>query len=300
MTQIAAFDSIERVVADDLRFRLRLGIGEDAYRAIRYGKALQRLWDVGGVAATGAAAAKSSVVAATFFGGSGLLGLIGLGTATTPLGWVIAAGVASAGAYWGVLRLVGSYGQSRVQKIPEFLNSPVDWLGATLVDMIGTVAMKLAAVQGAADAPATALVATHFSRDWGIDPHYAQRALAVIAAQEQQMSLEAAAHGLGQFLRQNEDCNAEAIRADVLSLLEAVIRREGLTRPEAEAALASVAQILDGETAPFLRRTARRLGQGVAEGATTVAKGALGAGTAVRARLGALVPRRKSPGPKKP
>jgi len=53
----AKFSGVKQVVADPLRFKLRLGIGQDAYAALRLKKHLQELWDTGGMAATGAALA---------------------------------------------------------------------------------------------------------------------------------------------------------------------------------------------------------------------------------------------------
>ncbi|WP_444462685.1 hypothetical protein [Rhodobacter capsulatus] len=47
-----------------------------------------------------------------------------------------------------MLRLVGQYGDKRVAKVPAFINTPIDLLGATLVDLIGTLAVKLAEVEG--------------------------------------------------------------------------------------------------------------------------------------------------------
>ena len=102
----ARFAGVDQVVAIPERFKLRLGIGEDAYASLRIKKTLQEFWDVGGMAATGAGVAASSTVASTFFASTatgGIMGWLGLGVAAaTPVGWVVAAAVASGGAYWGV------------------------------------------------------------------------------------------------------------------------------------------------------------------------------------------------------
>jgi uncharacterized tellurite resistance protein B-like protein len=294
------FSAVERVVGDDLRFRLKLGIGEDAYRSIRYGKAVQKLWDVGGVAATGAAAAASPIVASTFFGGSGFLGLIGLGTAATPIGWVIAAGAASAGAYYGVLRLVGKYGDKRVHKVPEFINSPIDLLGATLVDMIGTLAVKLGEVDGDFALVERQRIIAYFIEDWGIDRPYAEKAIALIAENEAKIGLRAAAEVLGRFLRENEDCNAAAIRADILAMLAEIIQADGRVDEREELALEKIDAILRAETDPSLRRTTGEIAEGLAAGigggasavvtgVSAVATGVSEVGATVTGRIGAGV-----------
>ena len=290
------FAGLERVVGDDLRFRLRLGIGEDAYRAIRYGKALQKLWDLGGVAATGAAAAKLPVVAAAFFAPSGLAAflpsglaaLLGLGAAT-PIGWVIAAGVASAGAYYGVLRLVGNYGDKRVSKVPAFINTPVDLLGATLVDLIGTLAVKLAEVDGTLPPAKRDRIVARFVSDWGIDPPYAEKAVRLIAGHAQRIALPEAAAVLGRFLRENEDCNAQAIREDILAMLREIVQVEGRMDVTEDQALAEIDRILRLETEPSLRRTTGQIAQRLGQGAAAAVAGIGGAGAAAVSGIGTRV-----------
>jgi hypothetical protein len=95
---LASFGEVERVVADPVRFKLRLRVGEDAYASLRLKKNVFRLWDLVSWGGTKAAAASSKIVATTFFAPSGLAALLGFGTAVTPVGWVIAAALGSAGA----------------------------------------------------------------------------------------------------------------------------------------------------------------------------------------------------------
>lgn len=119
------FEGVTEVVADNLRFKRKLAIGEDAYTSIKVGRALSTIWDVGGVAATGAGVASSSAIASTFFASSGILASIGIGAvATTPVGWVVAAAVVSGGAYFGVSRAIGRYAKSRVEVIPVSSTRP--------------------------------------------------------------------------------------------------------------------------------------------------------------------------------
>ena len=122
------FAGISKVVADDLRFKRKLAIGEDAYTSLRFGKVASRIWDVGGVAATGAGVAASAPVA-TFFSSSSLVASLGFGAAAiTPVGWVVAAAVVTGGAYYGVTRAMGAYTGSRVEVIPNSSIRPlISW-----------------------------------------------------------------------------------------------------------------------------------------------------------------------------
>ena len=114
------FEDIETIVSEPLNFKARLAIGEDAYAALKLKNTLVQTWDVAGVATTAAVVAKSSAVASTFFAPSGFLALIGIGTAVTPVGWVIAAGVITGGTWLGITRYLKKASSSRVTVIPKF------------------------------------------------------------------------------------------------------------------------------------------------------------------------------------
>ncbi|MEJ6709132.1 MAG: hypothetical protein QNK92_10105 [Amylibacter sp.] len=159
--QTHSFDGVEQVVADSFRFRRKLGIGADA--SPRVTKNLQQLWDIGGVAASGAAVAASSTVAGIFFASSGWMATLGFGAvATTPIGWVIGAAVASGGPYYGVTRLFQNYGDSRVETIPTFINTPIDLLGAALFNLLGAFAVKVAIIYGHIHDTELATIQNHF------------------------------------------------------------------------------------------------------------------------------------------
>ncbi|MCZ6488581.1 MAG: TerB family tellurite resistance protein, partial [Gammaproteobacteria bacterium] len=78
------FHDIETIVSEPLNFKSKLAIGEDAYTSLKLKNAVFEAWEVAGVATTAVVVAKSSVVATTFFAPSGLLAMIGIGTAATP------------------------------------------------------------------------------------------------------------------------------------------------------------------------------------------------------------------------
>ena len=269
-TTIADFEGIEGVVADDLRFRLKLGIGEDAYTSIRYAKRLQQLWDVGGVAAAGAKFASTSTMVASFFGGSGLLASLGLTTAVTPIGWVIAAGIACGGAYYGGMRLAGAYGGARVSKIPEFINTPIDYLGAVLIDMIGTLAIKLATLDGNIHDDEQATILDHFVSEWGFDRNYCDRALSVIIENNASISLKDAAKVLGVFVRDHQDCNADAMRVDLINLLREIVEADGKIDEVEELALEKIEAILHAEMSPSISRSAGKLTGSILDAARSV------------------------------
>src|SRR6056297_1905682 len=92
-------DGIEEIVSDTLRFKARLAIGEDAYTSIRITKKASEMLQGAAAAGTFVIGASSTLVASTFFGPTGTLAFLGIGTAVTPVGWLIAAGIVGGGGW---------------------------------------------------------------------------------------------------------------------------------------------------------------------------------------------------------
>lgn len=242
------FEGVTEVVSDSLRFKRKLAIGEDAYTSLKVGRALSKIWDVGGVAATGAGFASSSAVASTFFASSGLLARIGIGAAatTTPIGWVVAAAVVSGGVYYGVTRAIGRYAKSRVEVIPRFINSPVDQLGAALLDMMGTLSLKVANIDGYIDPLERAAMREYFVLEWGYDRAYAEQALALLEEGALSQPLKQTTTAIGRFVKDHPDCNAEAFFSDLISLLREIAEADGKLDEREDLAIDAIGRALKG------------------------------------------------------
>jgi tellurite resistance protein len=280
-----SFDAVDRVVADDLRFKRRLNIGEDAYASLKLKKRLQEFWDVGGMSMTAAAAAASPTVASTFFASTasgGVLSLVGLGTAAaTPVGWIAAAGLVSGGAYYGVTRLFGRYSGSRVDMIPKFINTPIDLLGASLLDLIGGLAVRVAHIDGHFDDTEREAIKQHFIAEWGFDTAYVDRSLAVLASETNENRVKDLARATAAFQAGNPDCNAAAMQAELMAFLREVAEADGVLDEREELALDAIAAVFREEASLSLRKLGER-----ASGLSQMA------GSAARSVMGKVMPRR--------
>ncbi len=281
--EVSAFgDDLECVVADSLKFKRKLRIGEDAYAILRAKKGIQSLYDVAGVAMTAGAAAASPIVAGTFFASSaGWLSIIGIGAATTPVGWVIAAAVATGGAYYGVSRLVRKQTDAMVDTIPRFINTPIDLLGMELFDLIGALAVRVASIDGDVDPAEREAIARHFVEEWGYDPAYVAQALEVLIANTGDVPIKGIAKALAEFQAASPDCNGAAMQAELLAFLRQVVEADGRLDEREELAM-------DGIEATFRAERTMTLGK--------VAKSVSEFG----GRAGAAVARLKPKGPKSP
>lgn len=225
--QVASFDDVKMVVENEERFKARIGAGSSTYASLRTSNIVSELWNVGGIAGTGATVATSTTVASTFFAPTGAWALITGATAATPVGWVIGAAVATGGLGYGVSRLFRSYYGSRVDEIPKFLNSPIDVLGATLVDMVGALALKVASMDGSVDDREKAAIHSYFMEEWGISKDYALHAIDLLEENVRSVRLSEMTDELAEFARTNPDCDFTKIQAGLTEFLHEVAEADG-------------------------------------------------------------------------
>lgn len=237
---VVVFDGVTQVVAEPLRFKAKLAIGENAYKSLRMINRTREIWDVLGAAGGGAALAKAAAM--------------GLGAAATPVGWIAIAALASGGACYGLYRWLGNTKGERVIEIPKFLNTPLDTLGLALFDLIAPLALRLAAVDGAIEPAERAALAAHLVDDWGLDAGFVTQAIARIEPGVMQGSVEEMAAELSAFLHANPDCNHRAIATDVGQFLRRLLEAGGpLTSAEEAALAASLALLLEEPDGPLAK-----------------------------------------------
>lgn len=246
--QQAMLDGIEEVVADSLRFKAKLAIGENAYASLRTINRGRELWDLLGAAGAGGTLASSGLVASTFFAPTGLLGLLGIGTAATPIGWVAMAALASGGACYGMYRLLGNAKGSRVIEIPKFLNTPLDALGLGMFDLMAPLALRLAAVDGHIEPEEREFLTSHLVNEWGLNRAFVTQGIALIEPAVLQGSVETMARELADFLHANPDCNHATIADELSKSLRQMLEAGGPLTVQEENALNSAALVM--RTAP--------------------------------------------------
>ena len=272
--EFARLAELDGVIADPLKFKRKLRIGEDAYAVLRLKNGLQGLWDTGGVAATGATVAASKVVATTLFASTasgGVLSALGIGAAAaTPVGWVLAAAAASGGVYYGVNRLVRRQQAAFVDTIPRFINTPIDLLGMQLLDLLGALALRVARIDGAVAPEERATIQRHFIEEWGYSRDYVVAALDILETGSDQTRVKAVATALAQFQASSPDCNAEAMQSELLAFLREVMEADGVLDEREELAIDAIADVFHKERAITLAKVGRSLSDLSAKTGSTV------------------------------
>ena len=241
--EIDGFRGIDTIVAEPLKFKVKLAIGEDAYTSLKVQNTVIQVWDVAGVATTAAVVAKSSVIATTFFAPSGLLAAIGIGTAVTPIGWVVAAGVLSGGAWFGITRHLKKASASKVTVVPNFINTPLDVLALGLFDLMVPLALRVAAVDGRIEAVRRQHVDDYFVGEWGYDANFVDAGIGHIEASLDELSVVDQAQTMAEFASQNRDCNFAVMSQEILDFLRQIVALDGDVDPRDEKAIAEIEDI---------------------------------------------------------
>lgn len=263
--RVHSFDSVERVVANEEKFKARVGAGASAFASLRVADIVNDVWNVGGAAGTGATVAASPSVATTFFAPNAIASFFGA-TALTPFVWVLGSAAAAGGLYFGVVRLFRTYYGSRVDAIPRFLNSPVDVLGASFLDLVGSLAIKVASIDGRIDDRERKTIREYFVDEWGFDPEYAAKALDLLEEKTEDQRITEMATTLAEFARTSPDCDFTKIQKGLSQLLTEISEADGKLDEREEMAIERIVAALNHENSTYssIKRAASAPVRGVA------------------------------------
>ena len=238
------FDGIEEIVSDPLRFKAQLAIGEDAYTSVRIKNMASNIWQAGAAAGTAVIGASSATVASAFFAPTGMLAFFGIGTAVTPVGWLIAAAIVGGGGWVGVTRYLRQSTGSRVTTIPDFINTPVDVLALALFDLMAPLALKVASIDGEIHASERDVISSHFVKQWGFDPTFVREGIAFTENRLPEFSVEEMARSLAEFKKKNKDCNYREMSRELVSFLRELIEADGRIDGREEMAIGNIETVL--------------------------------------------------------
>jgi uncharacterized tellurite resistance protein B-like protein len=175
--------------------------------------------------------------------GWGWLGAIGL--ATTPVGWVIAAGVVTGGAWFGVTRFLKSSTEERVTVIPEFINTPLDVLALGLFDLMAPLAMKVAAIDGEIHESERAAITRYFIKKWGYNSDFIEEAMAYTERHVDTHTVGGLANLLAEFKKKSPDCNYQKMTQATLDFLQEIVEADGVIDEREEMAIDRIRAIFE-------------------------------------------------------
>jgi uncharacterized tellurite resistance protein B-like protein len=246
--RIESFDLVERVIKNEDRFKAKVGAGAGVFTSLKMADLLGDLSKIGGFA--GAGAGGGSLIASAV-APKGLAALLSLLNPFSPVPYIDGASVASAGMFYGVTRLYRSYYGSRVEEIPRFLNTPIDVLGASFFDLVGSLAVKVAAIDGNIDQVERRVISEYFVEEWGYDPDYTSHALDLLEETTDEQRVSEMAATLAEFARTNPDCDFSKIKNGLKALLTEIAEADGKLDEREEMAIERIIAALDQEISTY-------------------------------------------------
>ena len=233
----------ERIIASPLAFKNRLRIGEQAFAVLSKKEHLHSLLLASGGAAAGAGVMGSSLVAGSFFAPTGLAAWLGLATAVTPVGWVLAAAVLMGGSFLAIGKLAADK-SAHTELVPKYINTPLDALAEGLMELMGGLVVRVALADGEFHPAERIAIIDALSSDWGYDRDYVQSAISSLEHTVSVHPVSETATRLAAFQSENPDCNAAEMQRDLMEFVREVVMADGVLRTEEEDALTEIANAL--------------------------------------------------------
>lgn len=161
-------DEIKKIFDNEIKFKMKLNLKDSVYKYLLDAKNLEKF---SASLAAGLAVAASGYLAwlGTLGIGGKLLVLVGLGA--NPIGWWALAGVGGAALMYGGKTLIDKFDKEAHEKIPKFLNTPLDYLGQNLVNIILPGAIKISMVNGRISQEDEIVIIEQF-KNWGYSENY--------------------------------------------------------------------------------------------------------------------------------
>lgn len=129
--------------------------------------------------------------------------------------------------------------------VSKFLSTPLDLLGVSILDLMGALSLKVAAIDGVIDPREFQVIRDYFVEDWGYDPDYVDHALAVLNANEDKARLVDMTRALAEFVRGNPDCKFAVLQYEIKQLLTEVAEADGKLDEREEMVIERIPRSLD-------------------------------------------------------
>lgn len=216
-------DEPQRLVDDPLRFKAKLHIGDDAFQVMN---SFESFGTVIGAGYAGAAIASSSYVASAFFG-QGLLYGLGLVAASTPVGWVVGAGVGAAGLAFGIKTAWRGKKDGRVITVPKYINTPIDLLAFQLTELMIPIALKVAYADRNIEQKEIDKILNYFSNEWGLNQELVKQVVDDNLEYVGNLKYADLTASIIAFTEENKDCNKLEMCNDLLKFVEEITSADG-------------------------------------------------------------------------
>ena len=222
-------DEPDTILANEERFLERLGIEGRASSFLKSADNMELVLTTAGAAYGGGLIASSSFVATTFFPSSGILAWIGLGAAaTTPIGWVLAAGALTGGLYFGLRWTLDKVRDKSTVKRPKYINTPLDLIANQLFGLMFPLSVWIAkSDDGEVSEEEAESIVSFYIDEWGYDADFVAYAMERCASEVPGKTARELAKSFSDYCAANRDCNKKRITEFLVDHLREFAGTEG-------------------------------------------------------------------------
>lgn len=255
MSHSISLTDVDQIVQDPLKFKAKLAIGEDAYTSLKAANRLSDAWHTLALGTISGTAASSTVVASSFFAPSGLLGVLGIGAAVTPIGWIVAAAAVGGGVGYGVNQFIKKHKSQQTTIIPKFINTPLDILALGLFELLAPLCIKVSAVDEEMHVNEMARIQSYFVVEWGFDSLFVASTLDLYLNNANDIEITEIASALVKLTKENPDCNYEEMTREILDILNEITHADGVITEHERHTIAEVSKVFSDANKGFFTRT---------------------------------------------
>lgn len=232
---------IEEVIDDDLKFKYKLGMGEEAYTYLKNTRNLIEFLEV--IGSGGCAAFGTYTTWAASLGFWGHLGL-SVGLVSSPIGWIVGSGILGAFTNIWFKKFFRKVRQKTMIEIPKFINRPLDILGKHIAELLVPIGVKIAVCDGEfAESEQKSLV-DYFHKRWGFNKDYIIKLVSKIKANINKYNYYQLKQDLKQLSTHNKELKYDIIINEILNIAEEIANADGIFRDQEKQELFRLKSIL--------------------------------------------------------
>ncbi len=218
------FKETANIIDDDLKFKHKLQLGDDAYKKL---KTIKKAKDFIGSIAVGIGAFFSCYI---YWSSQQSTSVKLLGhevyANSPPIGWFI---------FWGIFFFIITFyikkffkkaEEKTMHKIPKFLDTPLNIVALTLSEVFIVPAIKIATVDGVFSKEEEDYIKSYFVNDWGFNKNFIDNCV-----ESGRKKIECSYDDYGKSLRNicanSKELKFKTIANELISFLDNIIKSDG-------------------------------------------------------------------------
>ena len=212
------------LVIDPDKFKTKLNIGFKAYSFLSKAENLAEFSSALASGVTG-----SGLAIYSWYSSLGILGKAGLliGVGGPSVGWIAAAGVASASVAWGATWLGKSVKKKLVKEVPNYINTPLDVLGASILDLIGVALVLVAKSDSEFSRSEQKAICEYFQYEWGMNPSIVDAEINTLKEMDVD-ELESQFRATLSLLHDSKDISNKSLTTELLEITSRIALTDGI------------------------------------------------------------------------